>query len=59
MNEDEEEKPNEEKLSQSYLENVPKGISFLRLVYPPTQSEIIVCGVKRRGVLHSSFINDL
>ena len=41
------------------LENVPDGISFGRLVYPPTKSEIILIGAKRRALLHSSFINDL
>jgi hypothetical protein len=41
------------------LENVPKGITFSRLIYPPNQSEIIICGVNRRALLHSSFVNDL
>ena len=41
------------------LENVPDGISFGRLVYPPTKSEIILVGAKRRALMHSSFINDL
>ena len=38
---------------------MPKGINFVRLTYPPTNSEIIVCGLKRRAMLHSSFVNDL
>lgn len=38
---------------------MPKGISFARLFYPPNKSEIILCGVKRRALLHSSFVNDL
>ena len=41
------------------LQNVPKGISFARLYYPPNQSEIIVCGVNQRAVLHSSFVYDM
>ena len=41
------------------LQNVPKGISFSRLIYPQNQSELIICGVKRRALLHSSYINDL
>jgi hypothetical protein len=41
------------------LQNVPKGISFSRLIYPLNQSELIICGVKRRALLHSSYINDL
>lgn len=42
-----------------YLANVPKGISFARLVYPPNNAEVIVCGVKRRALLHSSFAYDM
>ena len=30
-----------------------------RLIYPPNRSELILCGVKRRAILHSSYINDL
>ena len=51
-------KPQEEK-NENLLKNVPDGISFARLVYPPNKSEIILCGVKRRAQLHSSFVNDL
>lgn len=49
----------EEEVQINSLENVPEGISFGRLIYPPTKSEIILVGVKRRALLHSSFINDL
>lgn len=49
----------EKEPDQLSLENVPKGISFGRLVYPPTKSEIILVGVKRRALLHSSFVHDL
>jgi hypothetical protein len=45
--------------SSRFFENVPKGIQFARLVYPPSGGEIIVCGVKRRAMLHSSFVHDL
>ena len=38
---------------------MPKGISFSRLIYPPTKSELILVGVKRRAILHSSYVNDL
>ena len=41
------------------MKNVPKGISFARLYYPPNQSEIIVCRVNQRAVLHSSFLYDM
>jgi len=41
------------------MSNVPKGISFGRLVYPPAGSEIILVGVHRRAFIHSSYINDL
>ena len=41
------------------LENVPRGISMQRLYYPPSQSEIILVGLKRRAILHSSYIYDL
>ena len=30
-----------------------------RLFYPPNSCEIILCGVRRRALLHSSFVNDL
>jgi len=53
------EKINENKDRTNYLENVPKGINFARLSYPPNNSEIILCGVKRRAMLHSSFVSDL
>jgi len=49
----------EEEDQTSYLQNVPKGISFARLLYPPNNTEVIVCGVKRRAMLHSSFVTDL
>lgn len=52
-------KQEKEDKASRYLENVPKGISFARLFYPPSNSEIIVCGVKRRAMLHSSFVTDL
>ena len=38
---------------------MPKGVSLARLYYPPTKSEIIICAVKRRALLHSSYVNDL
>lgn len=41
------------------MENVPKGISFGRLVYPLAESEIILVGVQRRAFIHGSYINDL
>jgi hypothetical protein len=41
------------------MENVPNGISFGRLEYPPASSEIILVGVHRRAFIHSSYIHDL
>lgn len=49
----------EEDETSDLLKNVPQGVAFSRLTFPPTGSEIILCGVKRRALLHSSYINDL
>lgn len=42
-----------------FMENVPTGVNFARLSFPPTKAEIVLCGVRRRAVLHSSYVNDL
>ena len=34
-----------EKYHDKFLENVPKGIQFSRLIYPPNNSEIILVGL--------------
>ena len=47
------------KEEEGALDNVPKGISFARLVNPDTNAEIIVCGVRHRAQLHSSYVTDL
>lgn len=43
--------------------NVPKGITLSRLVYPMDKqgrlSTIVLVGVKRRTMIHASYIYDL
>jgi hypothetical protein len=34
-------------------------MTLSRLFYPPSKSEIILVGLKRRAPIHSSFIYDL
>ena len=41
------------------LTNVPRGMTLSRLFYPPSKSEIVLVGLKRRAPVHSSYIYDL
>lgn len=41
------------------LRNVPRGMSLQRLYYPPTKSEIILVGLRRRAGVHAQFLYDL
>eukprot|EP00347_Sterkiella_histriomuscorum_P019331 403342056 len=41
------------------LSNTPQGISLQGLIYPPSNCEIILVGLKRRAIIHSSYIYDL
>lgn len=38
------------------IDNVPKGITLTRLMYPQNKSEIILVGLNRRAYIHCSFI---
>jgi len=40
----------------SLVNNNPKGISIQSLIYPPSRAEILLVGVKRKTVIHSSFV---
>lgn len=38
------------------LSSVPKGMTLSRFYYPPSKSEIILVGLKRRAIIHSSYL---
>ena len=41
------------------LRNVPRGMTLQRLYYPPSKSEIILVGLRRRAGVHAQFVYDL
>ena len=52
----EESKINKAKKSGDPLRNTPEGVTLSRLYYPPNKSEIVLVGLKRKTIIHSSYI---
>jgi hypothetical protein len=52
---------NDRHINQDYEETfkkkIPKFFTMRKMVYPPTKSEILVCGVRRNSNIHSVFLS--
>lgn len=46
-----------EEYKDSFMKKIPKYFTLRKLIYPPTGTEIMFCGVKRASNLHSLFLS--
>lgn len=54
-----EQTPRKDTVKEKIVQSIPKNFVIKNLIWPPTNSAVLVLGVERRNPLHCSFMADL